>query len=60
MFTVLFQYAGGRERMVDGDEISYDRDEGALTLNGETFLLHKGDNVFVMNGDGQTVRRYRG
>jgi phage baseplate assembly protein gpV len=60
MFTVLLQRADGRERMIDGDEIEYDRSAQTLTINGEAHLLYKGDNVFVMNGEGQTVRRYRG
>ena len=61
MFSILVQYADGREIMVYAEEIAYDRNDGVLTLDGEAqYPLRKGDGAFVMNGDGQTVRRYRG
>lgn len=60
MFTVLIQYGDGVETMVSGENIDFARkgDGGLLEVGEVEYELVKGDNVFVMNESGQTVRRY--
>lgn len=60
MFTVLIQYGDGVETMVSGENIEFTRkdDGGLLEVSDVEYELVKGDNVFVMNESGQTVRRY--
>ena len=61
MLTVLLQYADGTESLVPSTgEIEYRRtDEGGiLTIGDMEYEIRRGDNVFVMNDSGQTVRRY--
>ena len=61
MFTVLMQFGDGAEKLVPATgEIDYERTEkgGVLSIGEIEYDLVKGDNVFVMNDAGQTVRRY--
>ena len=61
VFTVLIQYKDGTEKLVASSaEIDYERTDvgGLLAIGDEEYELVKGDNVFVMNASGQTVRRY--
>jgi hypothetical protein len=59
MFTVLIKYHDGHERLLatDGD-IQFE--DGVLVIDGEDISLESGDAAFVMNRDGNTVRRFRG
>lgn len=61
MFTIRIQYHDGTEKLVASvAEIDYERrgEGGVLSVGDDDYPLERGDNVFVMNGNGQTVCRY--
>jgi len=62
-FTVLVQYRNGVENLFYAKSVQSEADgpDGRiLTLDdGTTISVYRGDNVFVMNAEGQTVRRYK-
>ena len=62
-FSVLVQYSGGSESLFYTKSVrsSPNNDGGfVLLLDDKTTIdIYRGDNVFVMNAEGQTVRRYK-
>lgn len=62
-FSVLVQYSDGSENLFYTKSIHSEpsaKGGRVLTLDDETSIdIYRGDNVFVMNAEGQTVRRYK-
>ena len=62
MFSVLIQYSDGTEDLVPTKaRVEYERtpDGALLVIEDDEYPLKRGDNVFVMNITGQTVRRWK-
>ncbi len=61
MFTVLFQYADRTEEVVPSDGAIKWKPAtvgGFLTIDDAEYEIREGDVAYVMNVDGQTVRKY--